>query len=132
MHTLALPLTLAGLALASCLGCSKPATRPDTTPVEAAFSTVATVEKAEVQRALNALKAGDYPAATAALKQAAASVRLTPAQQRALKDLQAQVEARLAADASRLAQTAKGAADSAAQPAGAGQGAGASKPAGAR
>jgi hypothetical protein len=75
-------------------GCSKTDGGLDTAKVEAAFAAAQQTDKAELQAALNSLKAGDYPAALASLQKAAANVKLTPEQKTALADLVVQVKAR--------------------------------------
>jgi hypothetical protein len=120
MKTAFLTLTaIAGLALLGLTGCSKNESAGtttesggptadsrrtttesrgptlDTAQLQSAFSTASSADKSEVDKAISAIKSGDYSAALASLKQAAANVKLTPEQQSAIKDLMAQVQAKL-------------------------------------
>ncbi len=103
-------LLAASLALFGWAGCSKSesgGTTIDTAKVEAAFSTASAVDKAEVDKALGAIKSGDYAAAMASLNKAVANVKLTPEQQQSLKDLIAQVQAKVSNVASQTMDAAK-------------------------
>lgn len=108
---------IAGLAVFGLTGCSKTETGTttiDTAKVQSAFSTASAVDKAEVEKAITAVKAGDYATALTSLKQAAASVNLTPEQQQSLKDLLAQVQTKLSAGVGEAVNKAKDAAADAA------------------
>jgi hypothetical protein len=122
MNTLFLNLSIiAGLAAFGLTGCSKTESGDatiDTAKVQSAFATASAVDKAEVETAIAAIKAGDYTSAVAALQQAAASVNLTPEQQQSLKDLLAQAQAKLGAAAGEAVDKAKDAAGDAAKQAG--------------
>lgn len=87
-------LTLAAGALIGLTACSKSGGSIDTAKVEAAFAAVQQADKADLQAALDALKAGNFSGALASLQKAAADVKLTPEQKSALADLVAQVKAR--------------------------------------
>jgi len=105
--------TVAGLALLGLTGCSKSgsdAAAIDTSKLQSTFSAVAAVDKAEVEKAIGAIKSGDFASAVTSLKQAAANVKLTPEQQQAIKDTLAQVQAKLGAAATEAADKAKTAA----------------------
>jgi hypothetical protein len=105
-------------------GCSKSDGGPaiDTAKVESAFAAVKQADKAELQNALTAIKAGNYKDALTSLQKAAAGVKLTPEQQQSLKDLMAQVQAKLSGAAKEAVDSAtkavKGGADKAASEAG--------------
>jgi hypothetical protein len=122
MKKLFLTLTaIAGLTLLGLTGCDhcgsgEPAI--DTSKVQSAFAAASPVDKAEVEQALTAVKAGDYAGALTSLKAAAASVKLTPEQQQSLKDLVAQVQTKLGAAATEAMDKAKAAASEAAKQAG--------------
>lgn len=101
---------IAGLAVFGLTGCSKTesgALEIDTAKVQSAFATASAADKAEVETAIAAIKAGDYDSAVTSLKQAAASVNLTPEQQQSLKDLLAQAQAKLGAAAGAAVDKAK-------------------------
>ena len=118
MNKLFLTLTIiAGLAAFGLTGCSKTESGGatiDTAKVQSAFASASAVDKAEVEKAITAIKSGDYAAAVTSLKQAAASVNLTPEQQQSLKDLLAQAQAKLGAAAGEAVDKAKDAAADAA------------------
>ena len=104
MNKLFLTLTvIAGLAVLGTTGCSKSesgGTTIDTAKVQSAFATASAVDKAEVEKAIAAVKSGDYASAITSLKQAAASVNITPEQKQAIQDLLAQAQAKVGAAAS--------------------------------
>ena len=119
MKKLILTLTaVASLTLVGLTGCSKTesgAATIDTAKVQAVFSAASAVDKAEVEKAITAVKAGDYSSALTSLKSAAANVKLTPEQQQAVKDLLAQVQAKLATATGDVLDKAKTAAGDAAK-----------------
>jgi hypothetical protein len=90
---------VAGLALVGLTGCKKseaPATQKvDTTQVEAAFASAQGNQKTLVDKAVAAIKAGDYPAAIASLKSAMASGRIAPEQQDVLNATIKQLESKI-------------------------------------
>ena len=95
MKKLLLAITLiAGVALLSLTGCSQGGGL-DTAKVQSAFQTASAVDKAEVEKAISAVKASDYSGALASLQKAAASVTLTPEQKSAIDDLIGQVKTKL-------------------------------------
>ena len=105
--------TVAGLAMLGLAGCSKSGSDAeviDTSKLQSTFSAVAAVDKAEVEKAIGAIKSGDFASAVTSLKQAAANVKLTPEQQQAIKDMLAQVQAKLGAAATEAADKTKTAA----------------------
>ncbi len=114
MKKLILTLTAIGILTAlGFTGCSKNesgGTTIDTAKVQAVFAAASSADKSEVDKAIASIKNNDYPAALTALKQAAANVKLTPDQQQALKDLVAQVQAKITEAANQAIQGSKGAA----------------------
>ena len=105
-------------ALLAVTGCSKPdsesspegaaaAPAVDVAQIESAFSGAAEEDTGDVKKAIAAVKAGDYPAAMASLKAAASNLKFTPEQQKAVKDLLAQVQAKLGAVADQAVDAAK-------------------------
>jgi hypothetical protein len=64
--------------------------------VQSAFSSAPTVEKADVDAAVSAVKSGNYQDALASLKKVAANAKLTPEQQTAMQDLMTQIQAKIA------------------------------------
>lgn len=87
--TLVLSISLLGL-----VGCSKSG-GIDTTKVQSAFQTASTVDKAEVEKAITAIKAGDFAAALASLQKAVASANVTAEQKSSLQDLINEVQAKV-------------------------------------
>jgi hypothetical protein len=113
MNKLFLTLTIiAGLAVLGTTGCSKSESGGatiDTAKVQAAFASASAVDKVEVEKAIAAVKSGDYASAVTSLKQAAAGVNVTPEQKQAIQDLLAQVQAKLGAAASEAVDKVKAA-----------------------
>jgi hypothetical protein len=87
----------AGAALLGLTACSKKEAAVDTSKVESSFQSAPAADRTDVDKAIAAIKSNDYATALTSLKQAAANVKLTPAQQEAVKDLVAQVQAKLTA-----------------------------------
>ena len=109
--------SIASLTVWALIGCSKNesgATTLDTAKLQSAFTAAAAVDKAEVEKAINAIKSSDYAAAVTSLKQAASNVKFPPEQQQAVKDLLAQAQAKLGASAGEMVDKAKTAAGAAA------------------
>ena len=105
------------LILAVCAGaalgltaCSKSESSVDTSKVESSFESVPAADKGDLDKAITAIKSNDYATALASLKQVASNVKLTPEQQAAVKDLIAQVQAKLTAAGSQAVDTANKAA----------------------
>ena len=114
-------LLIAGLAVLGLTGCSKSESGGvsiDTAKVQSAFESASAVDKAEVEKAIAAVKSGDFASAVTSLKQAAASVNITPEQKQSVQDLLAQVQAKLGAAATEAADKVKDAAGDAAKQAG--------------
>ncbi len=89
-----LPALILGLSILGFVGCSKDGS-VDTAKVQSAFQSASTVDRAEVDKAVTAIKAGDYAGALASLQKAAASVQLTPEQKSSLQELISQVQAKI-------------------------------------
>lgn len=89
LTTLILSLGLLGL-----VGCSKGG-GVDTSKLQNAFQSASNVDKAEVEKAISAVKSGDFAGALASLQKAAASVNLTEEQKTSIQDLISQVQAKL-------------------------------------
>ncbi len=106
---LQLLVAIAGLALLGLAGCSKTdsGAKVDTSKVESEFSSVPASDKTDVEKAIASVKAGDFASAATSLQAAASNVKLTPAQQQALKDLLAQVQAQIGNAASKTVDAAK-------------------------
>ena len=68
----------------------------DTSKVQSAFSSAPAVDKADVDAAVSAVKAGNYSGALASLQKAAANAKLTADQKAAIQDLISQIQAKLA------------------------------------
>jgi len=106
--------TIASLSLLSLTGCdsggSGSGTVIDTSKLQSAFSAASAVDKAEIEKAITSVKAGDYASALTSLNAAASNVKLTPEQQQAIKDLVAQVQSKLGSAATEAVDKAKAAA----------------------
>jgi hypothetical protein len=96
---------ISGLAFLAFSGCSKSG-GVDTSKVESAFTATPQADRSDVDKAVACVKSGDYPGALTSLQKAASNLKLTAEQQQALKDLIAQVQAK-------VGETAKKAADDA-------------------
>ncbi len=86
--------TVATLAI---VGCSKQSS-VDTAPLQSSFKSAEPATQTSADKAVAAIKAGDYPGALAELNTLASNAKLTPEQQQAVKDVVAQVE-KVVADA---------------------------------
>lgn len=87
----------------------------DTAKVESAFSGADSSLKTSLDSAITSVKAGDYSGAVTTLQKLAADAKLTPAQQQAVKDFLAQVQAKVT---SAVQGATKGATDAANKAAG--------------
>jgi DNA-binding NtrC family response regulator len=67
----------------------------DTAPLEKSFASAEPANKTVADKAVSAIKAGDYPGATAELPKLAAQAKLTPEQQQAVKDTLATLQKQL-------------------------------------
>ncbi|HEX2972287.1 MAG TPA: hypothetical protein VHP11_08130 [Tepidisphaeraceae bacterium] len=108
-----------GLLMVSCLlglvflmsGCGKSEGGGiDTSKLQSAFSGAEVPAKAEVQKAITAIKAGEWTQALTALREAAKEARLTPEQQAAIKDVLQQVQTKVTGAVQSGAEQAKEAA----------------------
>jgi hypothetical protein len=98
---------MAAAALVLC-GCKKSSV--DTTPLEKNFASAEPTAKSASDRAVAAIKAGDYSGAMAELQKLAAQAKLTPEQQQAVKDVLAQVQKQLSDAATKVGKEAEKAA----------------------
>ncbi len=87
-------LVLAAVALAF-VGCSKKS-NVDTAPLEQSFSSAEPTTKTSVDKAVSAIKAGDYTSALSELKTLASNAKLTPEQKQAIDGIMAQVQKAIA------------------------------------
>ena len=67
----------------------------DTAPLDKSFASAEPASKTVADKAVSAIKAGDYPGATAELQKLAAQAKLTPEQQQAVKDTLAALQKQL-------------------------------------
>ena len=81
-------LTVGALAL---VGCAKKSS-VDTAPLETNFKAAEPAVQGSADKAVAAIKAGDYPAALTELQSLSRNAKLTPEQQQAVKDVMAQVQ----------------------------------------
>ncbi len=95
-------LVLVGVALViGIAGCSKNQPQVNTAPLEKSFSSAEPTTKTTVDKAVSAIKAGDYTSALSELKTLASNAKLTPEQQQSIKDVMAQVQQAIAAMATK-------------------------------
>ncbi len=81
------------LAGALVFGCSnKQSSSVDTAPLEKNFKSADAATQSTADKAVAAIKAGDYSGALNELKTLASNAKLTPEQQQAVKDVMAQVQ----------------------------------------
>jgi len=104
-------LTMVAVALGF-VGCSKNSSNVDTAPVEKSFASAEPTTKTTAERAVSAIKAGDYTSALNELKSLASNAKLTPEQQQAIKDVMAQVQKAVADMATKAQGEASKAVDS--------------------
>lgn len=105
-----LGLTMVAAVLA-CANCSKNSPQVDTAPVEKSFSSAEPTTKTTADKAVSAIKTGDYSSALNELKTLAGNAKLTPEQQQAIKDVMAQVQTAIASMATKVQGDASKAAD---------------------
>jgi hypothetical protein len=74
----------------------------DTSQLQKAFQTAPSVDKAEVQNAISAIKARNYPAAMTSLGKVAGSTKLTPEQTSAVRNTANQIKSEQVVEAQRL------------------------------
>jgi len=68
----------------------------DTAPLEKSFASAEPANKTAADKAVSAIKTGDYTGATAELQKLAAQAKLTPEQQQAVKETLAALQKQLA------------------------------------
>ncbi|MFA6562668.1 MAG: hypothetical protein WCV00_12230 [Verrucomicrobiia bacterium] len=91
------------VASAAMIGCGgSPASK-----VESSFASAEPGLKESAQKAVDAVKAGNYAGAAAELQVLAANTKLTPEQQQAIKGLIADVQKQIQAKAAEAAESAK-------------------------
>ena len=105
MKAITLLLTMLAALTFALVGCKKSGV--DTKPIEKSFSSAEPATKNSADKAVSALKAGDYAGAMAELQRLAAQAKLTPEQQQAITDALEQVREQIAAAADKAAQDAK-------------------------
>lgn len=93
-------LMLAGLIAAGCNKNANSTATVNTAPVENSFKSADPATQSSAQKAVSAVKAGDYSTALSELKTLASNTKLTPEQQQAVKDVMAQVQQALTKTAS--------------------------------
>ncbi len=85
----------------SFLGCGKSSQTVDPAPLESNFSSADASAKGSADKAVAAIKAGDYAGAMAELKTLGSNAKLTPAQKQAVSDVIAQIQQALASSAAK-------------------------------
>lgn len=91
-------------------GCAKKGV--DTGKLESSFKSAEPATQSSVDKAVSAIKAGNYSEALATLQSVAAKAKLTPEQQQAIKDVIAQVQKQMADAANKAAGDMQKSADS--------------------
>ena len=92
----------------ACFGCKKEAgANIETSRVESAFSGAEPSLKATADKAVDAVKKGDYSTAVTELKNLASNAKLTDSQKQAVNDMIAQVQKALSEGASKAIGDAK-------------------------
>ena len=85
----------------------------DTTKAESAFASADSSLKTPLDGALAAVKSGDYSGAVTTLQKLSSETKLTPEQQQAVKDLLAQVQAKIGSALKSATDAGKSAGDAA-------------------
>ena len=95
------------------IGCGKK-NEVNTADLQKSFQTADPATRSNVDKAVDAIKAGNYPEATTFLQKAAAQAKLTPEQRQAVQDVMTQIQKQMSemagkagADAQKAAQDAK-------------------------
>lgn len=83
-------LIITAITAAAFVGCGKKDS-VDTSKLEQSFQSAEPTAKQSIEKAVTAVKAGDYSGAMASLQKAAAKARLTPEQEQAIKDVMEQI-----------------------------------------
>ena len=79
------------VGVAAVIGCAKKSS-VDTSKLEKSFQSAEPAQKSSVDKAVDAIKAGDYASAMTQLQTAAKKAKLTPEQQQAINDVLAQLQ----------------------------------------
>ena len=85
------------------LGCNKKS-EVDTAKFEQSFAAAEPADKSQAAKVVDAVKAGDYNAALASLKNLAQQAKLTPEQKAAIQDVTDQVQKQLGAAIKKAAE----------------------------
>ena len=93
-------LTVVMAAVFALVGCKKSGV--DTASLESSFKSAEPASQSSADKAVSAIKAGDYAGAMAELNSLADKAKLTPEQQQAIKDVVAQLQ-QMVADAAKKA-----------------------------
>ena len=101
--------TILAVATLALIGCSKKSS-VDTTPLETSFASAEPASKATADKAVSAIKSGDYSSGMVELQKLAAQAKLTPEQQKAVKDVLGQVQKQLSDAAAKAGKDAEKAA----------------------
>jgi hypothetical protein len=88
-------LTLFAALALGVVGCARKST-VDTAPLEQSFKSAEPAKQSAADKAVAAIKAGDYAAAASELKALAADAKVTPEQKQAINDVLAQVQKAIA------------------------------------
>jgi septation ring formation regulator EzrA len=92
------------------IGCGKKS-GPDTGRLETSFQSAEPAVKSDVDKAVTAIRAGNYSQAMADLQRVASRAKLTPDQQQAINDVLAQLQKEISAAAKKAAGDAEKAAE---------------------
>jgi outer membrane protein assembly factor BamD (BamD/ComL family) len=92
---------VAGLSLAI-IGCAKK-NEVDTSKLESSFKSAPPAQQSDVDKAVSAVKAGNYSEAVGDLQRLAGKAKLTPEQQQAVKDTIAAIQKQMAEVANKAA-----------------------------
>jgi len=94
------------IAAAVCLTACAKKSSVDTAPLEKNFTSAEPTMQTTADKAVSAIRAGDYAGALTELKTLAGNAKLTPEQQQAVKDVMAQVEAAINEAATKMKEQA--------------------------
>jgi outer membrane protein assembly factor BamD (BamD/ComL family) len=110
MRAIRIVLAVLSAVIFTVAGCSKKSS-VDTSQLEKSFQSSEPAQKSNADKAVSAIKAGDYAGAMPALQSLARQAKLTPEQQQALKDVMAQVQKQMTEAAGKAAGEAQKAAN---------------------
>lgn len=99
------------LVLAVALSACGSKSSVDTSKLEKSFQSAEPAQRSNADKAVSAIKAGNYAEAMTDLQKLAAQAKLTPEQQQAIKDVMAQVQKQMSAMATKAAGDAQKAAE---------------------